>query len=150
MGHTYTSNLFHVIFSTKGRRPGIREHFRQRLYEYLAGVARQEFGKATAIGGTEDLIHGLLSLRSNVSIAEAMRKWKALSSKWVHETFPQECAFGWQSGYGSFTVSRSNVPEVISYIDGQAEHHRTVTFEEEFRAFLHRYGVEYDERYVWD
>ena len=83
-------------------------------------------------------------------MAEAVRKWKSISSKWVHETFPEDQDFAWQSGYGAFSVSRSNVHEVAGYIERQVEHHRKVTFEEEFVAFLNRHGIEYDPRYVWD
>ena len=93
MGHTYSNLLVHVVFGTKDRRPFIHESLRQRLHEYLAGVARHEFGRALAIGGTENHLHGLLSLRTDVSAAEAMRKWKSLSSGWVHKTFPSEQTF---------------------------------------------------------
>ena len=149
MGHTYSNILVHVIFSTKDRRPLIRDGFRERLQQYLHGVARQEFGRALKVGGTDDHVHSLLSISTSVSVAEAMRKWKSLSSGWVHKTFPEEAAFGWQSGYGVFSVSQSRAAEVIAYIDRQEEHHRTQTFEEEFIAFLERHGVEYDPRHVW-
>ena len=150
MGHTYANLLVHVIFSTKGRAPLIRPEWRQRLHEYLAGVARNEFGSALRIGSTENHLHGLLSLNSDVSTAEAIRKWKSLSSKWVHETFPRESIFAWQTGYGAFSVSKSNAEADARYIDQQEEHHRTTTFEEEFIAFLIRHGIEYDPKYVFD
>jgi len=149
MGHTFSDLLVHVIFSTKGRRPDIQEPLRSRLYEYLAGIARKEFGEALKIGGTEDHVHGLLRTQTDVSLAEAMRKWKSLSSGWVHKTFPDSRDFGWQSGYGAFSVSGPRKGKVIEYIDRQTEHHRKVTFEEEFLAFLDRYGIEYDPKYVW-
>jgi hypothetical protein len=120
------------------------------LHEYLAGIARTEFGVALRIGSTENHLHGLLSLNSDVSAAEAVRKWKSLSSKWVHETFPKERGCGWQAGYAAFSVSESNAEAVVRYIDQQEEHHRTTTFEEEFVAFLQRHGIEYDPKYVFD
>ena len=116
----------------------------------MAGIARQEFGEAFRIGGTADHVHGLLAIRLNVSVADAMRKWKTLSSKWIHETFAESAAFAWQEGYGAFSVSRSNVSRVIASIDNQVEHHRTRTFQEEFLEFLKRHQVEFDPRYVWD
>jgi len=79
-----------------------------------------------------------------------MRGWKALSSKWVHETFPDEADFGWQEGYAAFSVSQSNVPQVAAYIEKQAEHHKKITFEDEFLALLKCHGIAYNPRYVWD
>jgi putative transposase len=150
MGHTFSNLLVHMIFSTRERLPTITGEIRPRLVEYLSGIARHEFGQALCIGGTENHVHGLLVLRTDVAVAEAARKWKSLSSKWVHETFPTAADFGWQAGYGVFSVSRSNVPKVTVYIEGQIEHHRRVTFEEEFIGFLDRHGIAYDPRHVWD
>jgi REP element-mobilizing transposase RayT len=150
MGHTYSNLLVPVIFSTKDRAPIIRDEFRERMHEYLAGVAREEFGRALNIGGTPDHLHALLSLKTDVAVAEAMRKWKSLSSGWIHETFPGNDVFAWQAGYGAFSVSQSNVPEVAAYIERQGEHHRKMTFQEEFVAFLKRHQVEYDPAHVWD
>ena len=144
MGHSYTNILLHVVFGTKGRLARIEAGWRQRLYEYMAGVAKTEFGHALKIGGTGDHVHALLSMNNDVSISDAMRKWKCLSSGWVHETFSDASAFAWQRGYAAFSVSRSNASGVIRYIDGQEAHHRKQTFQEEFRAFLERHGVRYD------
>jgi len=149
MGHTFSDILIHAIFSTKDRKAIIVPTFQQRLYEYLAGVARQEFGQALRIGGTANHVHGLIRLRTDVSVAEAMRKWKSLSSGWVHDTFPDGRGFAWQVGYGAFGVSGPRKDAVIQYIDGQAEHHRKVTFEEEFEGLLRKYGIAYDPRYIW-
>ncbi len=150
MGHTYSRLLVHTVFSTKERRPTIHDTFRQRLYDYLGGIARNEFGRSLVVGGTADHIHGLLSFNTAVSVAEAMRKWKSLSSRWVHETFPDAAAFAWQEGYGAFSVSPSNAETVIRYIKAQEEHHRRLTFQEEFVALLERHGVEYDPERIWD
>lgn len=149
MGHTYTNLLFHVVFGTKERRPLIHDTFRRRLHEYMSGIARQDFRSALAIGGTNDHVHGLLVLPPDICAADAMRKWKSVSSKWVHETFPSELDFGWQEGYAAFSVSQSSVSRVAAYIEGQEEHHRKMTFEEEFIALLKRHGIQYDPRYVW-
>lgn len=150
MGHTYCKLLTHVVFSTKGRRPTIEERFRQRLFEYMAGLARAEFGHAVRLGGTADHVHGLIVVRPDVALSDAMRKWKSLSSKWVHETFERSADFGWQSGYAAFSVSLSNEEQVRAYIDSQAEHHRRQTFQDELIALLGRHGIEYDPQYIWD
>ena len=150
MGHTYANLVVHTVFSTKERRPLIHDSFRPRLFAYLSGIARNEFRGALSVGGTENHVHGLLVLAPDTCVADAMGKWKSLSSGWVHETFPDEADFAWQEGYGAFSVSRSNVPQVAAYIANQAEHHRRMTFEDEFVALLKRHGIEYDPRYVWD
>jgi REP element-mobilizing transposase RayT len=150
MGHTFASVYVHVVFSTKERASLIAEPWRVRLYEYMAGVAREEFGRAISLGGTENHLHGLLSIGTDNSIGEIMAKWKALSSGWAHKTLPKAAGFAWQSGYGVFSVSRSNMDKVVSYIEGQAEHHKTRTFEEEFVALLKRHGIPYDPRRLWD
>jgi len=150
MGHTFSDILIHVIFSTKDRQPIVLATFQQRLYEYLAGIARHEFGHALRIGGTENHLHGLIRLRTDVSIAEAMRKWKSLSTSWIHDTFPDGRGFAWQTGYGAFSVSGPRKASVVQYIDGQAEHHRKVTFEEEFVEFLRKYEIDYDPTHLWD
>lgn len=150
MGHTYSSLLVHVIFSTKRRAALITPQLRPRLYEYLAGVAKHEFGRAIEIGGTSDHLHGLCSIPTDLSLAEAMRKWKSPSSGWVHKTFPEQRSFAWQSGYAAFSVSQSAVDDVRAYIARQEEHHRRVTFEEELRAFLDRHGIAYDPDHMLD
>jgi REP element-mobilizing transposase RayT len=150
MGHTYANVLLHVVFGTKERRPSIGESFRPRLYEYMCGVARSEFGRALTVGGTDNHIRGLLSIGTDLSIGEILAKWKSLSSGWVHKTFPDAADFAWQTGYGAFSVSQSNAEKVIQYIAGQAEHHKRLTFEEEFLALLKRHGVQFDPQHVWD
>ena len=149
MGHTYSDLLCHVVFSTKERRAAICESWRQRLYEYMAGIARQEFGHALRIGGTDDHVHGLLKIKPSISVSEAMSKWKSLSSGWVHRAVPGGGGFAWQSGYGAFSVSHSNAGRVIGYVDRQAAHHNTRNFEEEFIALLARHGVDHDPERLW-
>jgi len=150
MGHTYADLLVHVVFSTKDRMPLIHDEFRGRLLEYISGVTRNEFGRVLKIGGMPDHLHALVSLKSDVSMAKATRKCKSLSSGWIHETFPGNDAFAWQSGYGAFSVSQSNADEVTAYIERQTDHHRTMTFQDEFVAFLKRYNVPYDPARIWD
>jgi REP-associated tyrosine transposase len=150
MGHTYSNILLHIVFSTNDRRPLIRKSFQQRLYEYMAGVARQEFGFALQIGGVADHVHALIRLKTDISIADAMRLWKALSSKWVNETIRPNKRFAWQTGYAAFSVSQSNAPSVSRYIQDQERHHATLSFQDEFLKLLARHGIKFDPQHVWD
>ena len=123
---------------------------RERLWPFLGGIARQNKMKAIEIGGVEDHVHILLSLPATMPISKALQLIKGGSSKWVHETFPEHRRFAWQEKYGAFSVSASRVDSIIQYIKGQVEHHRKMTFQEEFLALLKRHRIEFDERYLWD
>jgi REP element-mobilizing transposase RayT len=149
MPHSYVSNLVHYIFSTKERFPFIDQGLESRLWPYMGGIARENGMKALAVGGTTDHVHTLLSLPATLSVAKAIQLIKGGSSKWVHDQLPRYRKFAWQDGYGAFSVSASQVKSVITYIDGQREHHRKKTFEEEFLEFLDRYCVAYDGGYVF-
>ena len=147
MGHTYTQLLYHVIWSTKERRPLIDSAWQAGLLAYMGGIARQEFGHLHAANATPDHVHALLSIRTDIALCRAMNRLKSLSSAWAKD---HASGFAWQGGYAAFTVSRSQEAAVRAYIAGQEEHHRRQTFEEEFIAFLDRHGIEYDPRYVFD
>ena len=149
MPHSYVSSLYHCAWSTKLRRRTIKPDLRERLWPYLGGIARTNNMKALAIGGVEDHVHLLLSLPSTMDIAKAVQLIKGGSSKWIHEAFVEYREFGWQEGYGAFSIGISQVEETVRYIENQAEHHRHRTFQEEFIAFLERHGIEYDPRYIW-
>ena len=148
MTHTFSNLLTHVIFSTKDRFPLISSELKPDLLAYMGGIVRELDGKALTIGGTVDHVHLLVSLPPTLALADALRVLKANSSRWVHETKGRS-KFAWQAGYGAFSVSRSNMPKVIKYISEQEEHHRKVTFQEEFVAFLRKHEIAYDERYIW-
>jgi putative transposase len=150
VAHTFTNLVVHIIYSTKDRHPHIDTDLRPRLFAYLGGVIRDIGGSPLIVNGTDDHTHQLISLPAARAVAEVVRLVKANSSKWVHETFPAKRGFAWQSGYGAFSVSQSNVDAVRQYIAEQEEHHRTVTFQEEYLAFLRRHGISFDERYVWE
>lgn len=150
MSHTYTRLLIHCVFSTKDRRAAINESVRDRLYAYIDGIVRERDARLHAIGGTEDHVHLLVELPAVLAVADALRLVKANSSKWLRATVPTHSSFGWQTGYGAFSVSASMREDVVRYIKGQDEHHRERGFKEEFLALLARCGVEYDERYLWD
>jgi putative transposase len=149
MPHSYVSNLTHCIFSTTDRMPLINAELESRLWPYMGGIARQHKMRALAIGGTADHVHTLLSMPATMDVAKAVQLIKGGSSKWVHDTFARYRKFAWQDGYGAFSVSASQVDKTTAYINGQKEHHRKRTFEEEFIEFLDKHGVEYDPRYVF-
>jgi REP element-mobilizing transposase RayT len=146
---SYVSSYFHCVFSTKERRPLITPELRERLWPFLGGIARQNKMKAVEIGGVADHVHLLLSLPATMPISKAMQLIKGGSSKWVHETFPNQRLFTWQEEYGAFSVSVSQLDKTIAYICDQPEHHRKLTFQEEFLILLKKHGVEYNERYLW-
>jgi REP element-mobilizing transposase RayT len=147
---SYVSSYFHCVFSTKGRQLLIPPPLRDRLWPFLGGIARQNEMRALEIGGMPDHVHLLLSMPSTISIAKALQLIKGGSSKWVHDTFPEHWAFGWQVKYGAFSVSVSSLDKTIEYIKNQEEHHRRMTFQQEFLALLKRHRVAYDPRYLWE
>ena len=149
MGHSYTSSLYHCAFSTKERRPCITAELQSQLWPFLGGIARRNRMTARAVGGVEDHVHILPSLPSTISIAKAIQLLKVGSSLWVHETFPAQCGFAWQEGYGAFSLGVSQVERTKNHIESQAEHHRKASFQEEFLAFLKKHKMDYDDRYVW-
>jgi len=123
---------------------------RDRLWPFLGGIAREHQMKALSIGGVEDHVHLLLSLPATMSIVKAMQLIKGGSSKWVHDSFPDQRLFAWQTKYGAFSVCVSLLDRIIKYIENQQRHHRRMSFQEEFIALLKRHKIEYDERYLWE
>jgi putative transposase len=150
MPSAYLSLHYHLVFSTKHRAPTITLEMAPRLYEYLGGIVRKEGGQLLTVGGMPDHVHLLVRLGATRAISDVLRAIKAGSSGWVHDTFTTAAGFGWQTGYGAFTVSRSNLDAVRQYIEHQEEHHRTRTFQEEFLELLVKHEVEFDEQYLWD
>ena len=146
---SYISSHFHCVFSTKERRPLITPELRERLWPFIGGIARQNKMKAIEVGGVEDHVHILLSLPSTMAVAKALQLIKGGSSKWIHETFPDQRGFSWQEEYGAFSVSVSQLDKTVEYIKGPETHHRKMTFQEEFLALLKKHRIEYDERYLW-
>ena len=147
---SYVCSYSHCVFGTKDRRPSISAQLQERLWPFMGGIARQHKRKAISIGGVQDHVHLLLSLPATMPISKAMQLIKRASSKWVHETFPDQRRFAWQTKYGAFSVSVSQLEKLIQYIENQAAHHRTMSFQEEFVALLKKHNIEYDERYLWE
>jgi REP element-mobilizing transposase RayT len=150
MSQSLASVLIHLIFSTKNREPLIDREIERELYAYMGGIFRDLKSPMLAGNGTEDHAHVLFSLARTVSIADLVEEVKKSSSKWVKTKGSNLQGFQWQAGYGAFSVSQSGVDAVRAYIARQKEHHRNRSFQDEFRLFLQRHGIAYDERYVWD
>lgn len=140
--------LLHIVFSTKHREPLIRDDIRPDLHGYLGGIIRNRKGNLIIGGGIEDHIHLLVRLPMTIAIADLVRDVKANSSAWMRERV--EGHFAWQAGYGAFSVGPTQEGSVAIYIRNQREHHRAATFQEEYRSFMQRYGIGFDERFVWD
>ena len=147
---TFTNLLYHVIYSTKYRKPTIRAQWEDDLYGYIGGIVRDQKGTLLKCGGVDDHVHLLVKLSPTIAISDVLRKIKANSSKWINERQDVTQKFEWQSGYGAFSVSESQVPAVSQYIANQDEHHRKKTFEDEFLAILARHNIEIDMRYVFE
>ena len=148
MSQSYTNLLYHLIFSTKDRRPLITSDYELRLYDYLGGIIRGTGGIPLGIGGTEDHVHCLAKLRPDRTLSDVLRDLKAHATGWMHDVFPEASQFSWQRGYGAFTVSQSNVTEVQRYIAQQKQHHKKISFRDEFIQFLKANRIEFDERYL--
>jgi REP element-mobilizing transposase RayT len=150
MPQSFASLHCHIIFSTKNRAPSIESEWQPRLFAYFGGTLKEYGSQLIAAGGIADHVHLLVSLSREVAVAEAVRVVKANSSRWIHETFAQHGDFAWQTGYGAFAVSYSNLECVKRYLANQAEHHQKRTFQEEFIHFLNRHHITYDEKHLWE
>lgn len=139
--------LIHLVFSTKNREPTIGPNIRPELHAYLGGILDKLGCSPLRVGGTADHVHILFALSRTLAIADAVEETKKGSSKWMKR---ERADFWWQAGYGVFSVAQSQVATVTGYIERQEQHHRVLSFQEEFRQLLSRYQLPYDERYVWD
>jgi len=150
VGHTYCSLYQHIAFSTKGRRKLLGDAVRDELFAYMAGIVNNRDCRALIIGGHADHVHLLVSVRATTQPSELVKEVKRASSIWLKAKGDALSTFAWQTGYGVFSVSHSKVESVRQYIAGQPEHHRTMSWADEFRTLLVKHGVEFDERYYLD
>ena len=148
MSDSYTNLLYHIVFSTKERRPLITPEYEVRLYDYVGGTIRKIGGISLELNGTSDHVHLLAKLRPDCALSDVLRDLKANATGWMHDVFPSLKNLSWQRGYGAFTVSQSNVEEVRNYIARQKQHHRKLSFREEFIQFLEVNGIEYNKRFI--
>ena len=143
--------VLHVVFSTKDRVPFLHEpDLRARLYAYMAGGLQNLRCEPILLNGIEDHVHILCNLSRTVTIARLLEGAKTEPAKWLKKQGPPLVDFRWQGGYGAFSVSQSNVEAVRAYVATQEEHHRKVSFQDEFRALCRRHGLVIDDRYAWD
>ena len=143
--------VVHIVFSTKNRRPWLEDKdIRNELQKYLAQTLITLECTGITVGGVADHVHILCNLSRKISMMKLLEELKTESSKFIKTKGKEYHDFYWQGGYGVFSVSESKVPEVRGYIDNQEEHHKRMTFQEEFRLLCERHGIEIDERYVWD
>ena len=151
MAQSFARLWTHLIFSTKHRFPFLSDKvLRAEMHAYLAEMLRNHNCETLLVGGVEDHAHALFALFRTLPVASVVKEIKRTSSAWIKETSRTLAKFHWQGGYAAFSVSQSNLMDVMRYIENQEEHHKRVTFQDEYRAFLQAYGVDYDERYVWD
>jgi putative transposase len=144
----YTKLLYHVVFSTKQRRLFLTSEIMARIRDYISGIVRAEKGELIAADGADDHIHLALALGPVSSLADLLRQIKARSSKLLHDTLPDLKSFAWQESYSAFTISPSVLPRVLDYIQGQRQHHKTMSFDEEIQGLLKRHGIEFDPQYL--
>ena len=150
MANTYSNLFYHIVFSTKGRKDLIDRNVEERVWAYIGGIARKHQLIAIQVGGIENHIHVLILAKPKIAPSQIVQWLKGESSRWIHETFPELAKFEWQDGFGVFSVSKSNVPDVVEYIKNQREHHQKQTFEDEYLSMLKLNGIDYEERYVFD
>ena len=150
MPQSLSNILIHLIWSTKDRHPWLEPHIRENAHAFLANAVRQCDCEAYRVGGVSDHVHLAVRLSRTLSVADLVKAIKTASSKWLKAHDPTLTDFSWQLGYGAFSVGMSQKDNLLHYIDHQEDHHRTHTFQEEYRAFLTKYGIECDERYAWD
>jgi putative transposase len=143
--------LVHTVFSTKERRPFLRDAvLRDELHRYLGGILTNLDCQPIIAGGAEDHVHLLCALSRTREAAEMVKEVKRGSSLWLKTKGSELTDFAWQSGYGMFSIGFSQIEAVRSYIAGQEQHHRKVSFQDEFRELLRRYEIAFDEQYVWE
>lgn len=142
--------LVHLVFSTKNREPWLADDIRDELHAYIGGVVENHKGTLLKSGSVADHIHLLIAQPRTCAPAELVQEIKTGSSKWLKTKSAGNAGFHWQGGYGGFSISPSHRPALEKYIANQAEHHRKVTFQDEYRRLLIKYGIQFDERYVWD
>jgi putative transposase len=149
MANTYSQIHVQVVFAVQNRESLIGSIWKNELYRYISGIIQNHQHKVIAINGMADHVHILIGLRPNQSISELMQKVKGDSSKWINQKGFVIGKFSWQEGYGAFSYGKSQVDDVIEYIKKQEIHHQRKTFKEEYRQFLEKFAVDYDERFVF-
>jgi REP element-mobilizing transposase RayT len=147
--HTFSQNVQHIVWSTKDRHPLIDLNYQNRLYAYIGGIIRREKGTVISIGGIPYHIHILAIIPPIVAISNLIKTIKVSSTNWINDIISLGVPFSWQRGFGTFSVSKSNISEVKKYIENQSEHHKKHTFREEFIGLLNAHGIDFEKKYLW-
>jgi len=150
MANTYTQIHIHAVFTVKNRSSLIKKEWQDRLYQYIIAIIQNHGHKVLSIGGMPDHIHLLFGFRPTQSLSELMQNVKRNSSEWINKEKLILGRFSWQEGYGAFSYSKSQIPQVIKYIESQEIHHKKQTFIDEYKKILNDFGLEYDERYIFE
>ncbi len=150
MPQSLSKVILHIVFSTKNREPWLDSAVRPRMHAYLATICRNVGADFMRVGGVADHVHIVTTLPRTISQAQLIEQMKKASSKWIKALDARYRGFFWQRGYGAFSVSPSQLDSVLEHVSKQQEHHRTRTFQEEYRELLRKHRVDFDERYVWD
>ncbi|MCG3126539.1 MAG: hypothetical protein CHACPFDD_01386 [Phycisphaerae bacterium] len=150
MATTLTRILLHITFSTKHRAKLIPTHYRDDLYAYMGGICRNHDSVLLAAGGTDDHVHLFVNLGKTVALSTLMLELKRDTSKWMKSRGREFAVFAWQDGYFAFSIGQSGADKLRAYIAGQPAHHHALSFQDEVRAVLRKYGLQLDERYAWD
>jgi REP element-mobilizing transposase RayT len=149
MAHSFTNLLYHIVFATKERQPWLAEALRPDLFGFLAGAVRDQGGIPLIVNGMAEHVHILAKLRPDRALSDVVSVVKSRSSGWLHRNHADLAAFAWQTGYGGFTVSQSQLRKVLRYIENQEEHHRAMPFTIEYRKLLLAHGFDPDEETLW-
>jgi putative transposase len=150
MANTYTQIYIHVVFAVRERESLIKPEWKEELFKYITGILKNQGIKLIAIGGVEDHVHILFGMNPTIALSDLVRDIKASSSKFINEGNFVRGKFYWQEGFGAFSYSRSQIDAVAKYILNQEEHHSRKSFKDEFIAFLDRFEIEYDDRYLFN
>ena len=151
MPQSLSTVYIHLVFSTKDREPFLRDaEIQKEMHAYLGGISKKLDCSPVIVGGVEDHVHLLCRLARTISQADWVKEIKRVSSIWIKQREPSLTAFAWQGGYGAFSVSASAIDKTCEYIMGQQEHHKKKTFQDEYRGFLRKHDMEWDERFVWE
>ena len=150
MSQSLSKLYIHTIFHIKNERIVIRQEDEEELYAYIGGMIKQTSSDPIKIGGTENHVHILANMSKNISLANFLEEIKKNSSRWIKTKDDHYKNFAWQGGYSGYSVSQSKVEVVKKYIERQKEHHKKVTFKEEYLKFLKEYDIDYNENYLWE
>jgi REP element-mobilizing transposase RayT len=150
MANTYTQLYIHIVFAVKGRQNLIQRLWKDELHKYICGIVNGKDQKIFAIGGIADHIHILVSIKPEIAISDLVRDIKSNSTKWINEKRFLVGTFHWQKGFGAFSCAKSQLDNVIAYINNQEDHHKKKSFKDEYIEQLQKNEIIYDEKYLFE